>query len=563
MYSGRQMWINEEKDQTFFRMGISVFTFCAILGTHLMSGSTLTPAIIQGLSVILFHATFSICWFFYIKKCPAGWPPRIYVAMFMDVTTTSLAFYFAARFGSFFYPVFLWVIVGYGLRFGKRALFFASMMAFIEYGLVLQFNEYWLQNRMTGVGLWWGLLILPAIFMTVLQRVSALNKKLQIELVRSKAAEKAKGEFLANMSHEIRTPLNGVLGMATILEDAQIDSEGAKHLAILKRSAESLLDIVNDILDFSKITSGNVAMEKVSFNLNSVLTEVAQILQPAVVTKGLELSLDFPSDLNRNFEGDPVRIRQIILNLAGNAVKFTNSGYVKLGVQISDLQNGTNQIYVKIQDSGVGIPEDRLPYIFDQFEQAETSTTRNFGGTGLGLAISRHLARNMAGDVLVESSVGAGSTFIVSMILATGDAVPEKAPAKTTLPQLDLRVLVAEDNRVNQLVIRKLLKKVGIVPVMAINGQEALDILDDQDFDLIFMDVRMPVMDGLEATRQIRARSDEKSGIPVVALTADADNESAKRCLEAGMNRHLGKPVRLSEAVAALEEFAPTINPAS
>ena len=555
MDSAQKLWCAEEKNQSIFRLGVSVVTFFAILCTHLIRGEEFSTSIIQGLTIILLHSTFSILWHRHIHKHPQGRKNRIYLTMAMDISTTTLAFYYAARFGSFFYPVFLWVIVGYGLRYGKKALLISSISAFVEFGLVLSNNEYWQLNRMTGNGLWWGILILPAFFVTVLTRFSSLNSKLEIELVKSKAAEKAKGDFLSNMSHEIRTPLNGVLGMATILEEAKIDSEGRKHLAILKRSAESLLDIVNDILDFSKITSDNMPIEKVPLDLAVILEEVVQILQPAVVTKGLSMGLNFPEKMGRNFEGDPTRIRQIILNLAANAVKFTNQGSVNIAVDVQSTPNSSSHISIEVQDTGVGIPEDRLPYIFDQFEQAETSTTRNYGGTGLGLAISRHLAQKMAGDVIVESTVGEGSRFIVTLILDPTDVVVRKPSRNSDLPQLDLRVLIAEDNKVNQLVIKKLLKKVGIEPTLAINGQEALDLLDAQDFDLILMDVRMPVMDGLEATKRIRARNDEKATIPIIALTADADSNSARKCLEAGMDRHLGKPVILADAVAAIEEI--------
>jgi signal transduction histidine kinase/CheY-like chemotaxis protein len=546
---------SEERNQSIIRMAISSSTFVLLIAFNLIRDGHLAQSLVYGLSAIITHFVFSVVWHQYLIKKPDAWPPRIYVSMVVDISTTTLAFYFAARFGSFFYPVFLWVIVGYGLRYGKRALLASALIGFAEFGMVLKFNHYWQDNLLTGVGFWWGILILPSFFLTVLKRLGALNGKLQVELGNSQAAEKAKGEFLANMSHEIRTPLNGVLGMAQILEDSDIGPEGRRDLDILRCSATSLLDIVNDILDFSKITSGKMTIEAIPFDLHGVLNDVLQILSPAAAAKGLSLDFQYPEEAPRGFVGDPVRVRQIALNLASNAVKFTEAGSIAIKVSVTLEPGSRALVALDVEDTGLGIPEDRLPAIFKQFEQVNESTTRNFGGTGLGLAISNHLAQKLGGDIRVRSVVGEGSVFTANLALPIADVERKEVDQTTTLPRFDLKVLVAEDNAVNRLVIGKLLKKVGIDAAFANDGREAIEHLENGEFDLVFMDVRMPVMDGLEATRLLRGRTDELAQIPIIALTADADSDSARRCLEAGMNLHLGKPVILETAIQAIESL--------
>ncbi len=545
----------EERDQSLTRLIISIVTLIlvgAIMVFQDHPGNSTLPA---GVTTILVHSIFSVIWHGYIRRHPTAWPSRIYVTLFMDITATTLAFFFAARFGAFFYPVFLWVIVGYGLRYGRMAMLIAINLAVLEFSLVINHNAFWLANQLTGWGMLFGLVLLPLFFMTVLRRLESLNAKLEEELIRSQSAEKAKGEFLANMSHEIRTPLNGVVGMANILEEKGLDDESQEHLDILRTSANSLLGIVNDILDFSKITDGDMTLETVDLDLQRILHEVVQTLKPAAVAKGLEIELVYPQEAPQSFKGDPTRLRQLVLNLAANAVKFTRTGGVNLSVAVDRHDQGSAAVKIMVQDTGVGIPADRLDHIFQQFTQADTSTSRNYGGTGLGLAISRLLCRKMGGDIGVQSVVGQGSTFTASLLLETSTAQPRRVVKRNGFPRFDLKVLVAEDNSVNQLVIRKMLKKVGISAVVVDNGEKVLEALDRETFDLIFMDVRMPVMDGLQATRVIRARQDDRADIPIVALTADADNESAQRCFDAGMNLHLGKPVVLEETIKALESL--------
>jgi len=383
-----------------------------------------------------------------------------------------------------------------------------------------------------------------------------------VELEKSKAAELAKGEFLANMSHEIRTPLNGVLGMAQILGDAEIDSENRKYLVILRRSAESLLSIVNDVLDFSKITSGKMLFETVPLDLRAILEDVVQIMKPAAAEKEITMEFTYSTGALRNFSGDPTRIRQLVLNLASNALKFTTVGHVSLAAIVTEQSTGHCDIVLRVADTGIGIPEDRLPAIFDQFEQVDASTSRTSGGTGLGLAISRQLARRMDGDIVVQSTLGEGSVFEVHLTLPVSSTSPTAVDQQAELPRFELEVLIAEDNKVNQLVIGSLLKKIGIDAVFAENGHDAIEELERRRYDLVFMDVRMPVMDGIEATRLIRNRTDSLADIPIIALTADADAESARTCRDAGMDLHLGKPVILSQIISAIDKLCVASPPA-
>ena len=376
-------------------------------------------------------------------------------------------------------------------------------------------------------------------------------------------ASKAKSEFLATMSHEIRTPMNGVSGMAALLLDTPMSAEQQEFAQTIKSSADSLLAIINDILDFSKIEAGKMTLEPLAFDFCRACSEVLDLLSGRAREKGIELALDYADDVPRRVVGDPVRLRQVVLNLAGNAVKFTAKGHVKVRVTCEGGAGATTWLKVAIEDTGIGIPLEAQATIFEKFTQADGSTTRKFGGTGLGLSISRQLIGLMGGDLQLTSEPGKGSTFFFTLALPIaqeepGQAGQAEAPAAIPHGTLGRHVLLVEDNEVNQRVAKHLLGKLGCTLEVAGNGVLALEKLaSGATYDLVLMDCQMPEMDGFEATRVFRAREAASGAtrLPVIAMTANAMQGDRERCMDAGMDDYLTKPVQPAELTRVLTQW--------
>jgi PAS domain S-box-containing protein len=377
----------------------------------------------------------------------------------------------------------------------------------------------------------------------------------------AEAASQAKSDFLANMSHEIRTPMNGVIGMTDLALDTPLNTTQREYLNIVKSSAQSLMVILNDILDFSKIEAGKMNIETVEFSIIETVGETLKALMPRAYKKSIALVSELHADLPRRVIGDPVRIRQVITNLCDNAIKFTSHGSVTVAVEAKPVSSGLLEIQIAIRDTGIGIAPEKQLGVFEAFNQADTSTTREFGGTGLGLTICTRLVQLMGGRIWLESVMGQGSTFRFTVqVQAPTDhvrpATGENESAVNLPAHPALQILLVEDHPINQMLATTLLQKWGHTVVLAKNGQESVDLFPTRSWDVVLMDMQMPVLGGLDATRLIRAIEGAGERTPIIAMTANAMESDREACLQAGMDDYLAKPFNANELQAMLTRYS-------
>lgn len=386
-------------------------------------------------------------------------------------------------------------------------------------------------------------------------KAEVATRELQDSLAKAEAANKAKSDFLANMSHELRTPMNGVLGMAHLLAYTQLDTEQKEFVSTINGSAENLLMLLNDILDFSKIEAGALVLEDIAFGFTDALNNTGNLLRPQAEKNGVDLIVSYDSDVPAYLWGDPGRMRQIIINLVGNAIKFTEHGHVRVKASVQDNDNGS-RLYIAVEDTGMGIPMDKLGEIFDKFTQADASVTRKYGGTGLGLAITKQLVQLMGGEIGVESAEGKGSTFWLAIPYKPAEAKDIRVnnnesaiycqAVENRLPIGEVKVLLVDDYYVNRVFAEKLLRKFGFRHIdIAENGVQAIEKYRTSPYNMIFMDCQMPELDGYQTTEKLRMLEDgTKIHTPIVAMTANAMMGDREKCLKSGMDDYLSKPLR-------------------
>lgn len=557
----RQTENNAEREQTIMRLllvGSGTIYIAVLAGLEKIAGGYLHPMLFIGIAYLIFSLLTILQAYF----SSANSERRHTFYMFMDVSLVSILLFHLGEFGVPFFSVYLWLTVGNGFRYGYRELIYCAIISLLEFLIVVSTTTYWYSSPLLSVT---GVILLSVIPLYV----AIMLRRLQSAKRRAEVANIEKSRFIANISHEIRTPLNAIIGFSELIRSGK---SSPKHIKGIQESADVLMSLVNGVLDFSKIEAGHITLVNSTANVSEIVDSVDAIFALQAETKGITLVSDIAPDVPGFIICDAGRLRQVLANLLGNAVKFTDRGEVRLVVSFEKNINGAGFLHFSVNDTGVGIQPAVLPYIFERFRQADDSAQRRYGGTGLGTAIARHLVEFMGGEIGVESTLGRGSCFWFRIPLtlpsSDSDVVDNKtmqydASALQLYPDRPLRVLIAEDSEINRQVLSGMLDLLSVDFHVASSGPAALEMVRTCMPDMIMLDIQMPGMSGLDVIREYHRRSSPAERVPVVIITGDATADIRQECEQLGVWSFLTKPVEVSQLHGVLSAYVAECRPAA
>lgn len=552
-----------ELEQALLRVAIPAAVMIYIALDDII-GDPLTVTEHQALWFAISFFAFSVILLVFVLRAKGPPAPRRTFGIFVDNAANTAFLLLSGEAGAFVFGIYLFVTFGNGFRYGRTYLRISQALSIIGFLVVLLVSPFWSKHIPVGMGILVALLVLPFYVGVLAERITEARR-------RADEANQAKGRFLANVSHEMRTPLNGVIAMADLLRETPLNEAQQEIVETLANASQLALAQIEDVLDAAKIEAGRVQIESRPFDLGRLLETSIKVIAPQARYKGLSVATSVDPAVARWFAGDPHHLRQVVLNLLANAVKFTERGEIIVSARTLSSTPESALVRIEVKDTGIGIPREKLATIFEPFTQADDSVTRVYGGTGLGTTIARQLTMLMGGTVGVESAVGAGSTFWIEIQLPhaeprAGDHADDLAAGRKLPTSLQAataggiskasrirgaRVLVAEDNETNQRVTRLILESGGHFATIVSNGEEALDALERGGYDLALFDFSMPVVSGLEALKMYRFTATKT--IPVLMLSANVTAEAMEQCLAAGAAEFVQKPVRASLLLEAID----------